>query len=151
MSDRPNEVQRGYCTVAHRTRGDAYSLIAVGGRVVVWESKTHAEDFMFALAGSERSVIADARQERFKFRPKLPNKPTAAVIITDYDPYHAPSPIMSETHGFGWKHHVLHWLVFTDCGQFSTASDGSITNEETKSLVLLPPKPSEIGLTPDAL
>jgi len=139
------EIPKGYCAIAVGVpKSGNYRLLSVSQRVVVFESKTQAEDFIYKLAGDQRQITTDDKMEWFSFHPNSKNKINRACIVIDYNPYDAPLPVRSEAHAIAWRYHILHWLAFHDCGQFEKQSDGSTINAETNSLIMPPSVNEEI-------
>lgn len=101
-----------YCAVGvyWADRPDAPELLAVEGRMVVFDTLEIARQTLPRLGGG-RPEIWDAAKETVSFLPIAPTGFNRLAIITGYDPYDVPTGlrskgILSEAHGRDWRRHV---------------------------------------------
>lgn len=106
------------------------SLLAVGGKIVLFDTKEIARNFL-PILGEGRFASWSEDGETLVFTPFLPEKMNKVVLITDYDPYNLPAQmpggIRSETKLMGWKSHIMFAHAFLDCGQHEIR-DGKVFN-----------------------
>ena len=117
-----------YCVLGWYPNGQSdVRLISAKGKVILCETEQHAKDCLQFMSGGR---LAMWRKDHVYYQPIEKNAINHACVITGYDPYDLPpnAPVPSETHLKGWKNHVLHWLVFHDCGQLEVHEDGSFIN-----------------------
>lgn len=141
MSNRrkPLPTPRGWAAVAWvPDNSPKSSLLSHGGRVIVFDTRRHAKDFIIGPLSEGRIPQWSADGETCWFVPSVHGHVNCAQVIIDYDPYHVPAGVMtgvrSETHGKAWRYHILSWHVFYNCGQFSKTRDG-VVNVETGLIV----------------
>lgn len=122
---------RGYVAVGWQPWGkSATSLLAVGGKIVLFDTKEIARNFLPYLGqGRFESWTPDG--ETLTFTPMVENGINKCTLVTDYDPYNLPAQmpggIRSETRLKEWRSHIMFSHAFLDCGQHET-KDGVRVN-----------------------
>lgn len=144
-----NRLPDGYVVIGTYSLGaDNARLLSANGLIVLFETVAMAQQFA-PLLGCGRETTFAAGGEKISWSPLDPRGINRAVIITDYDPYNLPanfsvSGVKSETKTREWKHHVMWFHAFFDCGQHAVDADGNVRNLALPDLVDLPDFP---GLT----
>ena len=128
-----------FCVCAIRIEEGDFSILTVNGekgrKVVVFDHKGVAQDFLDLLANGRLSIWDEAK-EQCTYSPILPDKYNQAIIITDYDPHNVPANfvVSSETPGKAWKYHIQHWEAFYDVGgNMEMQDDGKLINHAINS------------------
>lgn len=106
------------------------SLLAVGGKIVLFDTKQIAREFL-PILGQGRIPSWSADGETLSFTPIDPRGMNKMVLVTEYNPYDLPAQmpdgIRSETHGKEWRNHIMFSHAFLDCGQH-LVKDGQVIN-----------------------
>ena len=111
MTDIAKSYVTNLCALAGESDpSEGVSLFAVGGKVLVFDSPVHAQDFMQRFA-CDRLPSWSADMETCWYTPWLADHVNKLVLIRDYDPYNLPAchPVQSETHLKSWKYHITLW------------------------------------------
>lgn len=122
-----------YCAVGvYDGQGDKPVLMSTGGKVIVFDTKSIAQETLPILANG-RDWAWDATGEHLWFFPLDEDKVNHLCIFTDYDVYNLPAglPVVSESRGLDWKRHIIWTLWLMDKGQFEKQDDGTVVNLAT--------------------
>lgn len=105
------------------------SLLAVGGKIVLFDTKQIAREFL-PILGQGRVGSWSADGETLSFTPLDPRGMNQCILVTDYDPYNLPAQmpggILSETRLKEWRSHIMFSHAFLDCGQHETVNGKTI-------------------------
>ncbi|WP_395089299.1 hypothetical protein [Armatimonas sp.] len=122
---------QGYVAVAWYPWGKtSASLLAVSGKIVLFDTKQIAREFL-PILGQGRASSWSADGETLVFTPVDPKGINRCALVTQYDPYdlpaQMPNAIRSETRLMPWRSHIMFTHAFLDCGQHEM-KDGKVTN-----------------------